>query len=310
MKLRHTTPFQWPTIRPGRFAETITTADASECHIALLGLPDDLGIKLNHGRPGAAKGPRAFREALAAYGTVFDAREGRQFKTQVFDAGDIIPATDQDETGLLETHRRVEETISALHAASLIPVCIGGGHDLTLPAVSALSRHVGKSVGGINFDAHLDVRTTVGSGMPFRRLIESGALDAKQFLELGIGRFTCDEDGFRWLKKQTSSIVLRDEVTDIHGIFQQHFKRVEHGFVSIDLDGIDSSQAPGVSAVNPLGLDVSHATSLAELAGRDAKVKHFDIMELSPPHDQDGRTARVAAMIFLSFVAGFDARHE
>jgi formimidoylglutamase len=310
MTLPHTTPFHWPSIRPGRFAETIATTDPAECRIALLGLPDDLGIRLNRGRPGAAKGPRAFREALSAYGTVFDAREKKCFKARVFDAGDIIPATGDDESSLLETHRRVEQAVAALHAASLMPVCIGGGHDLTLPAVSALSHSVGNPVGGVNFDAHLDVRTTIGSGMPFRRLIESGALNANQFLEFGIGRFTCDEDDLRWLREQGSSIVLRDELTEAHGLFQQHFSSIETGFVSIDLDGIDSSHAPGVSAINPMGLSVSHAVSLAELAGREAKVKHFDIMELSPPHDQDGRTARVAAMIFLSFVAGFEARHR
>jgi arginase family enzyme len=50
---------------------------------------------------------------------------------------------------------------------------------------------------------------------------------------------------------------------------------------------------------------VVDAVRLAEAAGRDARVGHFNIMELCPPHDPDGRTARVAALLFLSFIAGW-----
>jgi formiminoglutamase len=80
------------------------------------------------------------------------------------------------------------------------------------------------------------------------------------------------------------------------------------GFVSIDLDALDGAWAPGVSAVNPDGLDVSTVGVLAERAGRTENVLQIDFMELSPPHDLDGRTARVAAHLFLRFLAGLMAR--
>jgi arginase family enzyme len=57
-----------------------------------------------------------------------------------------------------------------------------------------------------------------------------------------------------------------------------------------------------------MGLSVECAARFAEEAGRRAEVRHFDIMELSPPHDVDGRTARVAALLFMQFVAGFAER--
>jgi formiminoglutamase len=80
------------------------------------------------------------------------------------------------------------------------------------------------------------------------------------------------------------------------------------GFVSVDLDGLDAAFAPGVSAPNPLGLRVGDAMELAEAAGRDSRVRHFDLMELCPPHDLGARTARTAAYLFLAFVSGYQQR--
>jgi formiminoglutamase len=79
-------------------------------------------------------------------------------------------------------------------------------------------------------------------------------------------------------------------------------------FLSIDLDGLDAAFAPGVSAPSPFGLPVQHAARLADAAGRHPRFIHFDIMELSPPHDVGGLTARVAALLFLSFVGGWRER--
>jgi len=68
------------------------------------------------------------------------------------------------------------------------------------------------------------------------------------------------------------------------------------GFVSLCLDAIALSHAPGVSAPSALGLSPLHALELARRAGGDPRVLHFDVMELSPPHDVAGATAALAAL--------------
>ena len=310
MRVVHTLPATWPAPRPGRFAETISTTDPSGCRVALLGLPDETGIKLNFGRAGAAAGPAAFRAALASFGSSFDAAPGAALAVKVFDAGDVEPVLGA-EPELLQTHARVEAAARQLHQAGLIVVGIGGGHDLSLPAITALSRHVGVALGGINVDAHLDVRERVGSGMPFRKLIEGGFLDPRRFVELGLNRFANDEADVRWLQARGAEQVLVDEVLREGTRAADRLSRVlagGHGFLSIDLDGLDSAVAPGVSAKNPLGLRVEHAADLAENAGLRPEVHHFDLMELCPTHDVDGRTARVAAYLCLAFLAGVSRR--
>lgn len=310
MRVIHTQPAVWSEPRPKRFAANIRQ-EPEGCRLALLGLPDDLGVRLNYGRVGAKAGPAAFRAALSGFGASFDAAERRSLDTLVFDAGDVIPAEGDDEAALLQTHLRVEDATRQLHELGLLVVGIGGGHDLSLPTIRAGSRHVGAALGGINVDAHLDVRQRVGSGMPFRRLIEDDCLRASAFCEVGLNRFANERADFEWLAAQGAELVLIDEVLRSGMQSEARLARATASgaaFVSIDLDGLDSSVAPGVSAKNPLGLRVEHVAELAEAAGAHSRVRHFDLMELCPAHDVDGRTARVAAYLFLCFVAGFSRR--
>lgn len=366
MRVPHTRPGVWPgTIPPGRFAAGIVrdrasveralgTArsggpgppgpvrdsdapgaghpDSSEIPtLVMLGLPDDTGVALNGGRVGAAEAPSAFRAALAGYGTPFDLERAAVVRVRVLDAGDVVSAEGHDEEALHETHRRVTEAVRAIHDAGFVPVCVGGGHDLTYPSVRALAEHVADaseakaagpndaagSLGGINVDAHLDVREEVGSGMAFRRLIENGHLDARRFTVLGASRFVHAREHAGWLEDGGAAVfgigAVHDDAATVDHAFSLAFgsvlaRPVLPGFVTIDLDAIDGAYAPGVSAVNPSGLDVATVAGIAERAGRTPGVRHFDLMELSPPYDVDGRTARVAALLFLHFVAGFMER--
>jgi formiminoglutamase len=311
MRLPHTQPGVWPSIAEGRFARCISPNSPEGCRLALLGLPDDTGVALNHGRPGARQGPAAFRQALSRFGTGYDGVHGSDLRIGIYDAGDIEPAPGGDEQALFATHARAEAVALELHRLGLVVVCVGGGHDLSLPTLSAASRHRALPLGGINLDAHLDVRERVGSGMPFRRLISGGFLDACRFVELGIGRFANESSDVSWLVRQGSRLISVEQAQERGFDAGSELSRVADpgaAFVSIDLDGMDQSVAPGVSAPNPLGLGVLQATRLAECAGQHQNVVHFDLMELNPRYDRDAATARVAALLLVHFVAGFQRR--
>jgi len=289
-QLPNTSAPPWPGDTPaGRFASTIRTDSSDGCTVALLGLPDDTGVRLNNGRTGAAGGPKAFRAALARYG-VADSAAG--YLPLVFDAGDIMP------TGSLDkTHERVTEATTALLERGLFPIAIGGGHDLTYPFVRAVAAKYPK-LAGVYFDAHLDVRETAGSGMPFRRLVEDCGVNALHL------------HGFRPLVNSLEHL----EWFRAHGgrTHPENAKvalpKAKNLFVSFDLDVLDAAHAPGVSALNPAGWNVREAEAWVSACGADPRVRCFDLMELNPAHDPDGRTARVAAHLFLSFLQGFAQR--
>lgn len=293
MKMRaipYTAPAKWPAgIPPGRFAATIRRDSAAGCAIALLGLPDDTGVKLNHGRPGAAAGPAAFRAALARYGAA-DAASGKL--PRVFDAGDIQPGR-----SLEETHVRVTAATAALLKLGLFPIAVGGGHDLTFPFVRAVAARFPR-LAGLYFDAHLDVRETAGSGMSFRRLVEECGVSALRLH--GFRPLVNSREHFAWFTGHggkaypAAAPVVLPAAKDL--------------FVSFDLDVLDAAHAPGVSAPNPAGWTVRAAEAWVRACGASARVRCFDLMELNPAHDVEGRTARVAAHLLLTFLAGFVKR--
>ena len=320
----HTAPGLWPPLDDTRFASRIERDVAAFLEgrspgavpaLAVLGLPDDTGVALNRGRVGAAAGPGAFRAALGRYGGSYDLERGAESTVPVVDAGDVLPARGEGEAALLETHERVMEAAAALYAAGLTPVFVGGGHDLTLPTVRAFAEASGGPVGGINVDAHLDVRERVGSGMAFRRLLDEGRIDARRFVTFGAARFVHEAEHVRWLAGLGATVIGMERALADEEEIARAFERAAGSgdgpqgcFVTLDLDAVDVTHAPGVSATNPAGLDVRTVTAIAERAGRSKAVGHFDLMELSPPHDMDGRTARLAALLFLHFVAGFAER--
>jgi len=307
----HTRPGADYEAKPGRLAARLQRASHHGCRCALLGLPDDLGVQLNGGRPGAKTGPSQFRSALARFGVAWDGLAGRELDLYVFDAGDVEPAPGEDEAALLETHRRVYEAITFLLEHGFVPVCVGGGHDLSLPAISALGRRHGAALGGINLDAHLDVRTRVGSGMPFRRLIEAGQLDPRRFAEIGLGRFSNDAADLEWISAQGARLIfaetLLEQGLEVRNVLN-HATSGGPAFLSIDLDGLDQTVAPAVSAPSPLGVRLHDAARLAEAAGAHPLVQHFDLMEFCPRFDLDSRTARSAVLLFLHFMAGMVVR--
>ena len=311
--LEYTQPGVWPPRRRGRLAARIHDLHAggdsrlSESArpaggypargLALIGLADDQGVRLNGGRPGAAQGPDAFRSGLAGYGSAESV--GLQgLDAPILDLGNVIPGRD-----LHETHERVTATVSAALEFDLMPIGIGGGHDLTFPEVRALIdsrfRPAGQRVDGVYFDAHLDVREEDGSGMPFRRLIEHGGLGRLSLF--GFDPLVNSREHLDWFLANGGELAEWSSA---------QWPRARAQFVSICLDVLDIAQAPGVSAPNPAGWSVQRLADYAEAAGGQSSVCCLDLMELSPPYDTDGRTARVAAYLFLRFLSGFADREE
>ncbi|MBL4697920.1 MAG: formimidoylglutamase [Phycisphaerales bacterium] len=291
MTTNYLNPVSWDNIPSSKFASLIRSKPDG-CQIALIGLPDDTGVGLNNGRLGAKEGPTAFRKALAKYGVAQPS--GWDWPT-VFDAGNV----DSVPGDLHETHRRVTEAVKSILDLGLFPIVIGGGHDLTFPFVRAVADHSGP-MHGVYFDAHLDVRETDGSGMPFRKLLETGA--AKSMQIHGFDPNANTNEHVQWFTNNGGSIASNDNPDSAWP--------TENTFVSLDMDVIDQAHAPGVSAHNACGWSSKQTEEWVLRAGQNPLVRCFDIMELSPPYDRDDRTARIAARMFLTFLRGFSERSK
>jgi formimidoylglutamase len=214
-----------------------------------------------------------------------------------------------------EVHAAVEEATHAALQSGACVVLLGGGHDGAFATHSALLRAVSGLVSAINVDAHLDVRPLrdglITSGTPFRRLAERWK-ERYSLVELGIQPQHNARAHREWAAAHGFKILplreIRGRVADAFaGALQSSAQAIA---VSLDLDSVEASSAPGVSAPCPDGLSAADLYACARAAGRDARVRVLDVMELAPPLDIDSQTARLGAAAIWHFLAGIAERRS
>ena len=273
--------------------------------IVLVGFADESGIRNVGGRLGAALAPAALRQKLYKFTT------GKP-TIPVYDLGDLAPLGSIEETHRAGAHI-VRRTLEMGHT----PVVIGGGHDLGFPhALGHLEGRGGKRAAFLNIDAHLDVRPTtngITSGSPWFLLrehplfqksksrIEEFGLQAHCNAHVLVEYATRHRFGLHWLPE------IRAKEKDASTAFQKLLKKLsahDSVLVSLDIDSVQWSDAPGCSAPQNLGFTAAEVIRMCALAGADKKVKSFGLFELSPPLDQDGKTVALSAHCINAFLQG------
>jgi formiminoglutamase len=258
--------------------------------VAILGCPQDEGVRRNRGRPGAAQGPAEIRRAL------YRMTVNGLGSLQLFDAGDTVP-----QATLEDTHAAHERAVAQLLADGKKVIVLGGGNDISYPDCRALAAAV-PDVLAFNIDAHLDVRPDPvrNSGTPYRQLLEEGALKPQRFFELGSEAFCTAEAHAQYLKDKRAHRVPLDALRDKGParVVRRALREAEKAgavFWGFDLDVVNVAEAPGVSAPNPLGMSGAELCELAALAGAEPRTRIVEFTEVNPAFDVDGRTARLAA---------------
>ena len=284
-----------------------------EIAVGIVGVPTDEGVKRNGGRTGAKDAPDAIRAEFYKRTPFVIGKEKSPSSVPVFDFGNIkIGKT------LEETHGRLTETVQTLIAAGIVPIVLGGGHDIAYPNFVGFSSGK-KNVGVINIDTHLDFRKPIpkrNSGTSFRQMLDhpSSALNAMNFVEVGIQSFANAADHYSELTERGATVfslrdVRNEGVTKTLDLaYELATASVDSLYVSFDMDVVHSADAPGVSAPLPTGFTAEEFLTAALFAGKRRKTKLIDIVELNPKYDVDSRTAKLAALAMMYFLTGFAHR--
>jgi formiminoglutamase len=268
--------------------------------IVIFGMPDDAAIRNVGGRPGAKEGPNAAR--LRFYKSTVGAP-----KYPLYELGNLEPLHD-----IASTHRAGADVIRRIHHAGHTPLILGGGHDLAFAeALALLEAKAGKQLGFLNIDAHLDLRPVangITSGSPWFLLREQAAFQKtkSRIEEFGIQRHCNSHALVEYADRHGIRIQWLDEIRNPIADFRKtltSLSRLHALQVSLDIDSVRSSEAPGCSAPQVLGFSAAEAIQMSALAGASKKVASFGIYELSPPLDLDGRTAQLVAQCMLAFLA-------
>jgi len=280
-----------------------------EADVCLVGLPLDFGTVLEGGRAGAAGAPDAIRRELRRYHKTYNLEHNvRLDHLRIADAGNFD--LHQPEHG--RNHDQIRAHLGPLLRQYPRVVVLGGSHDGTYSTVRGLVDAAdGQPVGGINLDAHADVKDKpeISSGTPFGKLLREGFVAGPRFTEIGLHSNLNTWEDLEFLHQQQACVVPLAHVQKdgVALYLSRALSRARQGgpaFVSFDLDGCAQAFAPAVSAPSADGFTPRQAMEAAFLAGKTAAVRLFEVVELNPVFDRDHQTARLAATIITAFLTG------
>ena len=281
--------------------------------VALIGAPTDVGA----GTRGASMGPEALR--VAGLQAALE-RQG----LNVQDWGNLqgptnpwLPPVDGyrhlDEVSAW--NQLVHDAVHAALAQNHLPMLLGGDHSLAIGSISAVARHCraeSKALRVLWLDAHADFNTRAITpsgnlhGMPVACLCGFGpealtqlsghtpAIAPAWIRQIGVRSVDAGEK--QWVHQQGLE-VFDMRYLDEHGMRQTMEQALlgldenTHLHLSLDVDFLDPTIAPGVGTPVPGGPTYREALLCMEMLADTGLLASLDVMELNPALDEHNRTA-------------------
>ncbi|MCB5280738.1 formimidoylglutamase [Arthrobacter sp. AL08] len=287
----------WQAVTPyaPRPVQAASGRPASARPAVILGFGSDAGVRRNKGRTGAASAPAAIRSALGPLAFHL----GRD----VHDAGDVTVTGDALEAG----QARAGAAITGLLDDGQLPVVLGGGHETAfasyLGVAGSAAVRGGLRVGVLNLDAHFDLRDEArpSSGTPFLQMARTEAAAGRElrYAVLGISEPNNTRALFRTAAELGVEYLLDEDCSagNAQTFVAAFLAQLDALYLTIDLDVLPASVAPGVSAPAAYGVPLPVISAVCRQVGASGKLLHLDVAELNPDFDIDGRTAKVAARL-------------
>lgn len=277
--------------------------------VAIVGAPFDISTTY---RPGARFGPRALRALAYNPGTYH-----LDLGIEIFDWIDLVDTGDADcPHGQTErSHRSIEAKVADVVTRGILPIVIGGDHSITWPAATAVARHHGwGQVGVVHFDAHADTADSLegnlaSHGTPMRRLLESGAVRGRNFVQIGLRGYWPPAEVFAWMRDQEMTWHLMHEVWErgIGPVLADAVARASDGchaiYLSVDIDVLDPGTAPGTGTPEPGGMSAVDLLRAVRTVALQTPLVALDVVEVSPPYDHADITVNNAHRVILEVLA-------
>ena len=283
---------------PATFARLPRLDEVQGADVAIVGVPFDSGVTY---RPGARFGPHAVRSATRLLRNYHEGLDVQPFAAQqVADAGDIACTPFEIDAAIAQ----IEAGAAALSPDAGALLAIGGDHTITLPLLRDVARRHGP-VALLHFDAHLDTWDTYFGasythGTPFRRAWEEGLLLEGAATHVGIrGPLFSPEDLVDDARFGFSIVRSLDlEEIGIGGVAARVRERLADApvYISIDIDVLDPSHAPGTGTPEAGGLTSRELLGILRgLAG--IRLVGADVVEVAPAYDHAEITCMAASHV-------------
>ena len=276
--------------------EFIATCEAK---YVILGIPEDIGIRANYGRPGAAS---AWNSAIKSIANI---QHNRFCKgSQIVILGQLNVANEMEEVEHLDFNdiddrsklsqlvekidKEVSHIIFNIVKLGKTPIIIGGGHNNAYGNIKGTALAKGKPINAINFDAHSDFRILEGrhSGNAFSYAYEEGFL--KKYFIFGLHENYTSKSVLDTLKKiedrvryvTYDSINIRKEKEFDHEMVQAlDFINQEAFGVEIDLGAIPNIAS---STMTLTGFSIEELRRFVSFFGKFQNATYLHLCEGAP----------------------------
>ena len=262
--------------------------DPGEADVVLYGVPFEGRVNQ---RKGAWLGPAEIRKASDLVETYAPALDRDLVDVALADAGDVRVPDGDPEAQLGAIGDQLREILLSRQRW----VILGGDHTLTAPVVAvALQHHPELRV--VPFDAHPDLRRDyLGERWNYASAM-SRVLDhlgPDRLYQVGVRTGDREE----WVPPRGTRVFPAWAGSAREAAAAIAAELVDQPlYVTIDIDVLDPSIAPGTGAPEPGGITVLDLLASLRQLGV-ARVVGFDLVEVSPRWDPSGRTAITAAGI-------------
>jgi arginase len=292
--------------------------------IRIIGVPMDLG----QSRRGVDMGPSALRVAG------LQARI-KQLGLQVEDIGNIsVKQPEEMSYGekrakylgeIAEACKDLGEAVEKSLAEGFLPLVLGGDHSIAAGAVSGVATHFRKEkkeVGYIWLDAHGDMNTPESSpsgnvhGMPLASVMGYGPPELTELMGFKpkvepqnivlVGVRDLDSQEKKLVKKSGVHVFTMRDI-DERGMREVMSDALKYAMddtagiaVSLDMDFVDPSDAPGVGTPVRGGVTYREAHLAMEMIADSEAMASLEIVEINPVIDEHNRTALLGVELVLS----------
>lgn len=201
------------------------------------------------------------------------------------------------------------------------PLVLGGDHSIAIGTIKGVLQHINR-LGVIWFDAHTDVNTeettysgnihgmslAVALGYGHPDLVSIGGIEAKVRPEnvVIIGARSIDQGERVFLKEKGIRVFTMHDI-DRNGmkhVMEEALQIVTNGtdgvHLSLDLDGMDPGEAPGVGTPVSGGMSYRESHFAMEMLYERNVLVSAEFVEVNPMLDQNNKTAKTAVELIGS----------
>jgi formiminoglutamase len=299
---------------PKNTTDVLTYIKECEAQFVLLGIPEDVGVRANNGKPGSDS---AWECAIKSIANIQHNRFCKGYHLLVLGTLDVsvemeeIQNLDFTVTNdrirmselVVQIDKDVTHIINMIIKTGKTPVIIGGGHNNAYGNIKGTALAMGKPINAINFDAHSDFRILEGrhSGNGFSYAFEEGFLN-KYFI-FGLHESYTSKSVLKKLR-DLNERVLYTTYEEINIRREKNFEQqleLAHNFIKdtyygieIDLDAIPFIAS---SAMTPSGFSIEELRRFIYYFSKHKNAAYIHICEGAPSLDNDKTNHLVGKLI-------------